>query len=183
MWPSSWMEGQWVSYSANLRCSHCYCSFSTDGLQRNYSCIDWSLWKTRNNQQHRQGVSKLTTCTPTERAKTESKLGCRFSVLLDLPYFDPVYILHMLVYIHSNAQPLPRLCKVIRTKILINTDMLDNCKLILVNKRLQSVHIPFHIGRLPTKIGTGTTFTAHQWMNWTLYFRLHGLIPQSHLEC
>ena len=71
-------------------------------------------------------------------------------------------------------------------KILIHTGILDNSKLILVNERLQSVHIPFHIGRLPTKIGTGTTFTAHQWMNWTLYlsvFCLHGLIPQSHLEC
>ena len=55
-----------------------------------------------------------------------------------------------------------------------------------MNERLKSINIPFNIGRLPTKIGTGATFTAHQWMNWTLYlsvFCMHGLIPQNHLEC
>ena len=172
-----------LSHSANLGCSRCYCSFSTGGLKRNYSCIDRSLWKMRSNQQHRQDVSKLTMCTTrTERAKTESQLGCRFSVLLDLPYFDPVRMLII--------DPMHNLflgsAKYFMQKILINTGILDTSKLNLVNERLRSVHIPFHIGRLPTKIGTGTTFTAHQWMNWTLYlsiFCLHGLIPQSHLEC
>ena len=83
-----------LSHSANLGCSRCYCSFSEGGLQRNYSCLDRNSWKMRSNQQHREDVSRLMQCkTPTERAKTESQLGCRFSVLLDLPYFDPVHML------------------------------------------------------------------------------------------
>ena len=71
-------------------------------------------------------------------------------------------------------------------KILIGTGILDSHKLKEVNERLKSINITFNIGRLPTKIGTGATFTAHQWMNWTLYlsvFCMHGLIPQNHLDC
>ena len=106
-------------------------------------------------------------------------MGCRFSVLLDLPYFDPVQMLLI--------DPMHNLflgsAKYFTQKILIDTGVLDTHKL---NKRLHAINIPYNIGRLPTKIGSGATFTAHQWMNWTLYFSvfcMHGLIPQSHLEC
>ncbi len=174
---------EFLSHSANFGCSRCYCSFSTGGLQRNYACHDRDTWRMRNNDQHRQDVSKLMQCkTQAEKTKAESQLGCRFSVLLDLPYFDPV---RMLV-----IDPMHNLflgsAKYFTHKILINTGVLNSSKLKIVNKRLESLNIPYNIGRLPTKIGTGATFTAHQWMNWTLYlsiYCLHGLIPQSHLEC
>ena len=40
-----------LSHSANLGCSRCYCSFSEGGLQRNYLCLDRNSWKMRSNQQ------------------------------------------------------------------------------------------------------------------------------------
>ena len=42
------------------------------------------------------------------------------------------------------------------------------------------------MGRLPSCIESGSTFTAEQWMNWTLYFSvycLHGLLTTRQLEC
>ena len=51
-------------------------------LCSDYSCVDRSSRKMRSNQQHQQDTSILTTSTTmTDMAKTESKLGCRFSVL------------------------------------------------------------------------------------------------------
>ena len=109
-------------------------------------------------------------------------MGCRFSVLLDLPYFDPVRMLLIdpMHYLFLGS------AKYFTQKILIDTGVLDTHKLNIFNKRLHAINTPYNIGRLPTKIGSGATFTAHQWMNWTLYFSvfcMHGLISQSHLEC
>ena len=74
-----------LSHSANLGCSHCYCTFSAGGLQRNYACGDRKSWKMRSNHQHRQDVAKLNQCkTLTERNKAESQMGCRFSFSLRL---------------------------------------------------------------------------------------------------
>jgi len=42
------------------------------------------------------------------------------------------------------------------------------------------------IGRLPARLDSGTTFTAEQWMNWTIYysaFCLRGLLSDQHMEC
>lgn len=48
----------------------------------------------RTNPLHRANVQKIKHSTSkTERAKSESLYGCRYSVLLDLPYFDPIRML------------------------------------------------------------------------------------------
>lgn len=54
----------------------------------NYSGFDHSLWPLRTNVIHRQNV-QLIQQTKTEQAHKESQYGCRYSVLLKLPYFDP----------------------------------------------------------------------------------------------
>ena len=41
------------------------------------------------------------------------------------------------------------------------------------------------MGRLPSRIDSGSTFTAEQWMNWTLYFSiycLYGLLDNDQIE-
>ena len=55
-------------------------------------------------------------------------------------------------------------------KILIATDILDKQKLQLVHNRMKRLQLPCDIGRLPSMFDSGATFTAEQWMNWTLYF-------------
>ena len=169
-----------LSHKANFGCSRCYCLFSEGGLQCNYSFFDRSSWKLRSNRQHREDASKLLQCkTHTERTKLESQLGCWFSVLQDLPYFDPV---RMMV-----IDPMHNLflgsAKHFTQNILINTGILDKPKLLIIQERIRSVIIPVNIGRLPTHIECGATFTAHQWINWTLYFSICDRICENRPPC
>ena len=61
-------------------------------------------WNMRSNHEHRSYVKETVKCsTKTKRAIKEAELGCRYSVLLDLPYFrsmevlliDPMYNLFL----------------------------------------------------------------------------------------
>lgn len=48
----------------------------------------------RDNSRHRSDVDKVLKCTTkTQRERKESELDCRFSSLLDLPYFRPIEML------------------------------------------------------------------------------------------
>lgn len=83
-------------YTANLGCSRCYCNFGTGVFgKHNYSGFDRSNWNLRDNEKHRKDVeSTLNKCkTKTSRNLKESELGCRYSCLLQLPYFDAVRML------------------------------------------------------------------------------------------
>lgn len=118
----------------------------------------------------------------TERQSKESELGCRYSALLELPYFDPVRML-MIDPMHNlflgSAKHVTR-------NIWIARGVLSSEKLEVVHKRLQGVQLPAYLGRFPTRIESGSTFTAEQWMNWTLYYSvycLHGLLSSDEMEC
>ena len=46
-----------------------------------------SLWPPRTDEHHREDVGKILKCkTKQEQKKLESTLGCRYSVLIKLPY-------------------------------------------------------------------------------------------------
>ena len=56
----------------------------------NYSGFDRSTWTLRSAENHRHRVNLLTQCkTKSELALKESQLGCRYSALIELPFFDP----------------------------------------------------------------------------------------------
>ena len=84
-----------LSHSASLGCSKCYFRFF-DGNR----CADYGgnfdrnsdSWKPRNNAEHRRAIDIIKRCS-TKSAKAEIENGCRFSVLQDIPYFDPVKML------------------------------------------------------------------------------------------
>ena len=53
-----------------------------------------NTWKARTNSDHRTHVHEIQeACTVCARNCLESKYGCRYSVLLKLPYFDPTRML------------------------------------------------------------------------------------------
>ena len=120
----------------------------------------------------------------TSRVQCEQKtreLGCRYSALLDLPYFDPVRTLVVDPMHNLFLGSAKRF-----TKILIAQEILSKADIKVVNERLHKIQIPVDIGRLPSKIDSGSTFTAEQWMNWTLYFSvfcLFGLLTVNQMEC
>ena len=58
-----------------------------------YSGFDRENWANRRREIHMEKVlHTLTAKTPAERSKLESSTGCRYSILLELPYFDPIQI-------------------------------------------------------------------------------------------
>ena len=82
-----------LSHSAHLGCSKCLKFFPSVGDRTHsldYSGFERHLWVPRTNHSHREDVETLCQCeTKTALERKESELGCGYSVLLDLPYFDP----------------------------------------------------------------------------------------------
>ena len=53
-----------LSYSANLGCSRCYCNFGTGVFgKHNYSGFDRANWIIRTNLKHRDDVESIVTCS------------------------------------------------------------------------------------------------------------------------
>ena len=172
-----------LSYNARLGCSRCLKEFSGSLQERNYSGFDRSQWPSRSNAHHRENVKKLQECrTKTELARTESVLGCRYSCLLELPYFDPVRFLAI--------DPMHNLFLGTGKHILsvwIDTNLLNKTHFDKIQQFVDNVVVPSDIGRIPSKISSGfSSFKADQFKTWiTIYSipALHGVLPDDHLEC
>lgn len=173
-----------LSFPANLGCSRCYQQFSRGfGNRRNYANFEREHWELRTNSRHRSDVNKILKCsTKTEREKFESQLGCRYTVLLDLPYFRPIEMLLI--------DPMHNLflgtAKHFARDLWIGCDFLSPSALLKIEARLKNTIVPSGLGRLPVSINTGVFLTAEQWKNWTIYFSvfcLGDLLPRSHIEC
>ena len=111
----------------------------------------------------------------------ESELGCRYSILLELPYFDPVRM--------TIVDPMHNLflgsAKHITKDVLLGHGLLTTSSIDIVHKRIKNIQVPIDMGHLPSRIDSGSTFTAEQWMNWTLYFSiycLYGLLDNDQIE-
>ena len=83
------------SHTTKLGCSKCYFNFGT-GIFGNINCSGFNRasWISRSNKKHREDIKTILACsTKSSRDRKESKLGCWYSSLLQLPYFDPVQML------------------------------------------------------------------------------------------
>ena len=57
----------------------------------NYSGCDRHSWKAGSVDEHCQDIASLLQCnTKSERKQKERLLGCRFSVVTQVPYFDQI---------------------------------------------------------------------------------------------
>ena len=172
-----------LSYNARLGCSKCMKEFQGSIIQRNYSGFDRSKWPPRTNSQHRKNVKKLKVCkTKTELAKNESLFGCRYSRLLDLPYFDPVRFL--------SIDPMHNLFLGTGKRILslwIDCNLLNKTHFEEIQRFVDSMVVPSDVGRIPSKINSGFAgFKADQFKTWiTIYSipALHTILSNDHLEC
>ena len=83
-----------LSHIAHFGCTKCKKVFAGGVGQKDYSGFDRHNWVyCCNNLQRTDTLSLLYCKTKTERKQKESALGCRYSVLLTLPYFDPIRML------------------------------------------------------------------------------------------
>ena len=172
-----------LSFSANLGCSRCFERFSR-GFGRNcYDNFNRERWEMRDNSRHRSDVDKVLKCTTkTQRERKEAELGCRFSSLLDLPYFRPIEMLLI--------DPMHNLflgtAKHFARDIWIRRNILDASAIAKIETRLRNLIVPVGLGRIPVSINVESFLTADQWKNWTIYFSIYclqDLLPPPQLEC
>jgi len=161
-----------LSHAANLGCPRCYKAFSRGFGSHDYSGFDRSNWVMRTKEKHRQSVARIVrAATKTEQQHLESELGCRYSTLLELPYFDPI---RMLIIDPMHNLFLGTAKDMVR-KIWIENGYLDTNKLGIIEQRLSEINIPSTVsfGRLPLSMDPCTKLTAEQWKNWVNYFSIY----------
>lgn len=80
-----------AGHSACLGCSKCKYKCEHQSWGMDFSGYDRSEWQMRNSIEHREHASKyLSARTVREQKQYLGKYGVRYSILLELPYFDIV---------------------------------------------------------------------------------------------
>lgn len=182
--PASRKACGFLSHVATLGCSKCKKPFPGGFGNKDYSGFDIRNWPERNLADHRKSVNLILKAkTKTERDQLEGMYGCRYTVLLDLPYFDPIRM--------TVVDPMHNLflgsAKHILKKIWINKGIIITQNYDSIQKKMNSFKSPVDVGRIPRKIETGFAgFTADQFKNWTIFFSipcLKEILPNDDLEC
>ena len=181
--PASRKVCGFLSHSANYGCSKCLKKFPGTVGAKDYSGFVRSTWPKQTLDEHRKKVGLMKKCTAiAARKKLEASYGCRYSCLLDLPYFNPITMtiidpMHNL-YLGMAKHML---------QIWIDLSIISKSDVQAIQTFVDSVQTPQHVGRIPYKIASSFSgFTADQYKNWTnLYslMALKGILPTQHLEC
>ena len=176
-------------HAALLACTRCLKIFPgsiRDGT-KNYSSFDRVSWPHRSNSNHRTAIDKIKAAkTLNDRDRLETQNGCRYTILLELPYFDPTRM--------CIIDPMHNLFLGTAKHIAKNIWMDERFNLLTSEKVLKGIqshmddmHMPSDIGRIPRKLESGFSgFTADQYKNCvTLYSipSLYGILSNDDIEC
>ena len=166
--PASRKVCGFLSHNASLGCNKCLKNFNVQFAEStDFSGFDRENWDERTRDQHFrdvENVMKQTTKTGIQSA--ESKYGVRNSVLLPLPYFDPVRftaidVMHNL-FLGTGKQSF---------EVWVEKGLLTKPKLIELEKKVKMFSVPAGLGRLPYSFSSSYgAFTASQWKNWITVF-------------
>ena len=173
-----------IGHSANRGCSHCYTFFPGGfGEKKDYTNLDRESFQTRTDNQHRRDATRISKCkTVKDKQRLESRLGTRYTTLLELPYYgsitmcaiDPMHNLFLGTAKHTF-------------ETWINTGLLTKEKLKTMQERMDSFSLTSDLGRLPGSIEAGYAgWTAAQWKNFVMYYSLYSiekLLPDDHIHC
>ena len=127
-------------------------------------------------------VQLLKEQAPSALQRAESNIGLRYSVLLSLPYFNPVQFtiidpMHNL-YLGSGKHAF---------EVWFERDLIKKKHFTNLEEKMKLFTTPYNAGRLPTSIGSGYGgFTANQWSNWITIFSpvlLKEILPAKDLRC
>ena len=173
-----------LGHQANRGCSHCYKFFPGGfGESKDYSGFeDCESWPKRTAEQHRRDANIVKNCkSATASEKKASKLGTRYSILLELPYYssittcvvDPMYNLFL-----GTAK------RVFST--WIEDGVVSKGDLKKIQERIESFCSSSDLGRLPGNISSNYGgYTAAQWKNFVLLYSMYvlkGVLPDIHLN-
>ena len=169
--PASRKVCGFLSHTANLGCSKCYCEFFTGMFgKNNYSNFEREKWISRSNYKHRHDVNELKLCrSESALRKKESEVGCRYSVLLDLPYFDPI----VMTIIDPMHNMYIGTAKHIFQNIWLKHGRLSAESLNSIDSVIKSFKITpnMKLNQIPS-VHCLSSFTAENWMKWICYFAI-----------
>lgn len=173
-----------MGHNARLGCSRCSKSFPGTVGHMDYSGFDREHWPARDPSVHRATGKRLLQCnTKKDREDIESSTGYRYSVLLELPYFDST---RMLVIDPMHNLYLGSGKHVIKA-VWLGRGIISNDQFDVLQNRVDKCKVPPDIGRIPHKISSNfSSFTADQHKNWIVYFSLialRGILLNEDLEC
>ena len=186
--PASRKVCGFLSHNAVFGCNKCLKRFQhtrTDngGTITEYSGFDRENWETRTCTRHRELAKELLKeKTSTALHDAESKAGLRYSILLALPYFNPVRFtvvdpMHNL-YLGTGKHAF---------EVWVDNNLISKKHLAQFEDTIRQFIVPNDAGRIPSSIGSGYGgFTANQWSNWITIFSpivLNGILPGEHLRC
>ena len=171
-----------LGHNSELGCNKCWKKFNVGFAERtDFSGYDRE--EPRTLEQHRACLEDIQRqVNKTKQKSKESGSGVRYSVLMDLPYFDPcsfvaVDTMHNL-YLGTGKHVFTTWVK---------TGTLTSQDLLVIEKRIKSFFVPVDVGRLPSNIKSSYKgFTANQWKNWITIYSLvilKDLLPPAHLQC
>ena len=150
--------------------------------EKDYSGFDCSQWHPRSNVEHRENVLKIKECvTPSQQREAESSFGCRYSCLLDLPYFDASRML--------SIDPMHNLFLGTGKNMIsiwMRKNWISKNDFTVIQKIIDGFKVSSDVGRIPMKIESGFSgFKANQFKNWIIIYSIPALfdILSEQLEC
>jgi len=125
-----------------------------------YSGFNRENWNLRTSSVHRQAAMKLrNVSTRSALHEGESESGCRYSVLLKLPYFDAP---RMLIVDPMHNLSLGSAKHYLKA-VWIELGIVSESQFDLIQCRVDNTIVPSDIGRIPCRIRSGFSFfTADQ---------------------
>ncbi len=119
--------------------------------------------------------------TKAQQKVIEREHGCRYSVLLQLPYFDPIRMC-VIDPMHNLLLGTAKHMLSVWKQLNLLTNAFQD-----IQANVDKFITPEDLGRIPTIIASGFSgFTADQWRNWTIVFSLYSLkdiLPHRHYNC
>ena len=181
--PASRKTCGFLGHSARLGCTRCLKEFPGGFGKKDYSGFDRDKWVPRNKSNHHSSIKIINESrNKTHRGELQSLYGCRYSVLLDLPYFDPVRM--------TIIDPMHNLflgtTKHIMKNVWMKMDLITTSHLESMQEKMDGMKTPSDVGCIPRKLQTGFAgFTADQLKNWVNLYSipcLHGVLPREHIQ-
>ena len=172
------------SHNANKGCSRCAKFFPGGFGNKDCSGFNRSSWPARDVQKHKDTCRKLKACnTQAGVHAIEVETGIKYSVLIELDYFDPIRF--------TIVDPMHNLflgtAKTMMKMVWLKRGLIQENDFTLLQTRVNSMTVPSDLGRIPHKIlSSFGSFTAEQWKNWVIVysmFALRGIIPQADYTC
>ena len=123
-------------------------------MKKRITSLDWV-------EVHREKcLLHLHASTKAQQKSIEKEYGIRYSVLLELPYFNPIRQT-VIDPMHNLFLGTAKRCMELWTKNVLSKQDIE-----IIEERMSRLQAPYSIGRLPLEIGSGFSgFTADQWRN------------------